>query len=74
MSELLPESTIAYIELQAPTEKEQVSSMLACSFYGSPATIKEKVATLIEATGFQRISRPVAIRIAPAIATTIVVA
>lgn len=35
----------------SPTEKEQVSSMLACSFYGSPATIKEKVLTLIETTG-----------------------
>lgn len=35
----------------SPTEKEQVSSMLACSFYGSPATIKKKVLTLIETTG-----------------------
>jgi luciferase family oxidoreductase group 1 len=35
----------------SPTEKEQVSSMLACSFYGSPATIKEKLATLIKVTG-----------------------
>jgi luciferase family oxidoreductase group 1 len=34
-----------------PMEKEQVSSMLACSFYGSTASIKEKLATLIEATG-----------------------
>ena len=25
--------------------------MLACSFYGSPATIKEKLATLIKVTG-----------------------
>jgi luciferase family oxidoreductase group 1 len=31
-------------------EKERVSSMLACSFYGSPSTIKEKLATLTEAT------------------------
>ena len=35
----------------SPLEKEQVSSMLACSFYGSPTTIKEKLAPLIEATG-----------------------
>ena len=35
----------------SPTEKEQVSSMLACSFYGSPATIKEKLTELIEITG-----------------------
>jgi luciferase family oxidoreductase group 1 len=35
----------------SPMEKEQVSSMLACSFYGSPSTIKEKLATLIKATG-----------------------
>ncbi len=35
----------------SPTEKAQASSMLACSFYGSPATIKAKVAPLIEATG-----------------------
>ena len=35
----------------SPMEKEQVSSMLACSFYGSPATIKEKLATLIKVTG-----------------------
>jgi luciferase family oxidoreductase group 1 len=34
----------------SPMEKEQVSSMLACSFYGSPSTIKEKLATLMEAT------------------------
>ncbi len=31
-------------------EKAQVSSMLACSFYGSTATIKAKLAPLIEAT------------------------
>jgi luciferase family oxidoreductase group 1 len=35
----------------SPLEKKQVSSMLACSFHGSPSTIKEKLATLIEATG-----------------------
>ncbi len=34
----------------SPLEKEQVSSMLACSFYGSPVTIKEKLAKLIQAT------------------------
>jgi luciferase family oxidoreductase group 1 len=34
----------------SPMEKEHVSSMLACSFYGSPSTIKEKLATLMEAT------------------------
>jgi len=32
-------------------EKTQVSSMLACSFYGSTATIKRKLIQLIEATG-----------------------
>ncbi|HUT51445.1 MAG TPA: LLM class flavin-dependent oxidoreductase [Alphaproteobacteria bacterium] len=35
----------------SPMEKVQVSSMLACSFYGSTATIKAKLAPLIEATG-----------------------
>jgi luciferase family oxidoreductase group 1 len=35
----------------SPTEKAQVLSMLACSFYGSTATIKAKLAPLIEATG-----------------------
>lgn len=35
----------------SPLEKEHVASMLACSFYGSPSTIKEKLATLIQATG-----------------------
>jgi luciferase family oxidoreductase group 1 len=35
----------------SPMEKAQVSSMLACSFYGSTATIKAKLAPLIEATG-----------------------
>ncbi len=34
----------------SPMEKAQVSSMLACSFYGSTATIKAKLAPLIEAT------------------------
>ena len=34
-----------------PMEKAQASAMLACSFYGSPATIKAKLAPLIEATG-----------------------
>jgi len=35
----------------SPMEKAQASSMLACSFYGSTATIKAKLAPLIEATG-----------------------
>jgi luciferase family oxidoreductase group 1 len=34
----------------SPMEKAQVSSMLACSFYGSTTTIKAKLAPLIEAT------------------------
>ncbi|MEL0019937.1 MAG: LLM class flavin-dependent oxidoreductase [Rickettsiales bacterium] len=34
-----------------PMEKAHASSMLACSFYGSKATIKDKLAPLIEATG-----------------------
>jgi len=35
----------------SPMEKAQASSMLACSFYGSTATIKAKLTPLIEATG-----------------------
>ena len=35
----------------SPMEKSQSSSMLACSFHGSKATIKDKLAPLIEATG-----------------------
>ncbi|MEQ8654951.1 MAG: LLM class flavin-dependent oxidoreductase [Kiloniellales bacterium] len=35
----------------SPQEKAQVSSMLACSFYGSTATIKARLEPLIEATG-----------------------
>ena len=35
----------------SPMEKAQASSMLACSFHGSTATIKAKLAPLIEATG-----------------------
>ena len=35
----------------SPMEKAQASSMLACSFHGSAATIKAKLAPLIEATG-----------------------
>ena len=35
----------------SPMEKAQASSMLACSFHGSPATIGERLAPLIEATG-----------------------
>ncbi len=35
----------------SPVEKAQVSSMQACSFHGSPATIAAKLAPLIEATG-----------------------
>lgn len=38
-------------EFWSPMEKSQASSMLACSFYGAPDTIKEKLAPLIEATG-----------------------
>ncbi len=34
----------------SPMEKAQASSMLACSFHGSPATIKDKLAPLIDAT------------------------
>ncbi|MGB0572784.1 MAG: LLM class flavin-dependent oxidoreductase [Alphaproteobacteria bacterium] len=34
----------------SPMEKAQASSMLGCSFYGSPDTIKDKLAPLIEAT------------------------
>jgi luciferase family oxidoreductase group 1 len=35
----------------SPAEKAQVSSMLACSFYGSPETIRAKLDPFIEATG-----------------------
>ena len=35
----------------SPMEKAQASSMLACSFYGSTATIKAELTPLIEATG-----------------------
>jgi luciferase family oxidoreductase group 1 len=35
----------------SPMEKAQASSMLGCSFYGSPDTIRAKLAPLIEATG-----------------------
>ena len=35
----------------SPMEKTQASSMLACSFYGTPATIRDRLAPLIEATG-----------------------
>ncbi|MCH2342869.1 MAG: LLM class flavin-dependent oxidoreductase [Pseudomonas sp.] len=35
----------------SPMEKAQASSRLACSFYGTTATIKAKLAPLIEATG-----------------------
>jgi luciferase family oxidoreductase group 1 len=34
----------------SPMEKEQVSSMLTCSFFGSKAKIKDKLTTLMEAT------------------------
>lgn len=34
-----------------PMEKAQASSMLACSYYGTPETIGGKLAPLIEATG-----------------------
>ncbi|MEQ8369942.1 MAG: LLM class flavin-dependent oxidoreductase [Alphaproteobacteria bacterium] len=35
----------------SPMEKEQASAMLACSFYGSSATIRDRLTRLIEATG-----------------------
>jgi luciferase family oxidoreductase group 1 len=35
----------------SPVEKMHASQMLACSFYGSPATIRGKLEPLIEATG-----------------------
>lgn len=35
----------------SPMEKSQSASMLACSFHGSKATIKDELAPLIEATG-----------------------
>ena len=35
----------------SPAEKAQASSMLACSYYGSPDTIGDKVGSLVEATG-----------------------
>jgi luciferase family oxidoreductase group 1 len=38
-------------EFWSPMEKAQASSMLACSFYGSPETIAGKLAPLVEETG-----------------------
>ncbi|MFK7828685.1 MAG: hypothetical protein AB8B57_02790 [Congregibacter sp.] len=38
-------------KLPATIEKAQVSSMLVCSFYGSPETILAKPEPLIESTG-----------------------
>jgi len=38
-------------EFWSPAEKAQASSMLACSYYGSPNTIRDKVESLIDATG-----------------------
>ncbi len=35
----------------SPMEKQHVASMLACSFYGTPATIKERLTPLIDETG-----------------------
>lgn len=35
----------------SPMEKSQASSMLGCSFYGTPDTIKGKLAPMVEATG-----------------------
>ena len=35
----------------SPREKAQVSAMLACSFHGSPATVKAELTALIEVTG-----------------------
>jgi len=34
----------------SPAEKMHASSMLSCSFYGTPATIKDRLASLIEET------------------------
>ena len=34
----------------SPTEKMHASSMLSCSFYGTPATIKDRLASLIKET------------------------
>ena len=47
----LSQLSIAFAQhSMAPMEKAQASSMLACSFHGSLATIKAKLAPLIEAT------------------------
>ena len=35
----------------SPMEKAQASSMLACSFHGTKATIVDQLAQLIESTG-----------------------
>lgn len=35
----------------SPAEKAHVASMMACSFYGTPATIGDRLAPLIEETG-----------------------
>ena len=35
----------------SPIEKAQASSILACSFHGTKATIREKLVPLIEDTG-----------------------
>jgi luciferase family oxidoreductase group 1 len=47
---LLPPPVDDIESFWSPMEKAQASSMLACSFYGSTATIKAKLAPLIEAT------------------------
>ena len=39
----------------SPMEKQQASSMLSCSFHGARATIKAKIAPLIEATGADKL-------------------
>jgi alkanesulfonate monooxygenase SsuD/methylene tetrahydromethanopterin reductase-like flavin-dependent oxidoreductase (luciferase family) len=35
----------------SPMEKAQASSMLTCSFHGTPSTIKARLGPLIDATG-----------------------
>jgi luciferase family oxidoreductase group 1 len=47
---LLPPPVDDIESFWSPIEKAQASSMLACSYYGSTATIKAKLAQLIEAT------------------------
>ena len=35
----------------SPMEKQHVSSMLTCSYHGSPTSIKDQLMSLIDATG-----------------------